>query len=452
MAQREAEKDVPREIQPVMCGLLGSLSVFDAKSSDFTVFKERLNQFFIANGITEEVRKKAILLNTLSEECYVLVRSLCVPDLPESKTFKDLIKILKEHFTPVKSYFAERLKFYSAKRNEKESVSEWAARIKNLASTCQFGNELNTVMRDIFVIGINNSAIMDRLLEEDASSNTVTLSKMIKIAQGKESALLEHKMREGSSGNSPTEAVYYGKQKQPWKSRSAPEKRLQQGIQESQHFSSASRCVVCGRKNHTSKECRFRNSKCHKCGIKGHLAPVCTKRTKHANSNQHFLLSNNPEQQECQECIFSLSDIDNNGNVKPTYVKLLVENINLNFQADSGFAHAAISEKLYLKYFQNKTLYSNDLALKDYIGISVKPMGYVTLNIKYDNIPYQLKTYVIKNGGPPLIGRNGLHMLKLGISKIQFIDEKESNSNICNVKDLLDNFNDVFEKKVRNFQ
>lgn len=34
-----------------------------------------------------------------------------------------------------------------------------------------------------------------------------------------------------------------------------------------------------------------------------------------------------------------------------------------------------------------------------------------------------LKTYVIKNGGPPLIGRNGLNSLKLGICKIKYLNK-----------------------------
>lgn len=100
---------------------------------------------------------------------------------------------------------------------------------------------------------------------------------------------------------------------------------------------------------------------------------------------------------------FSLTDIDldSNDSVKPTYVKILVENINLIFFSRPGIGTCS--------YFENKILYSNDLPPKDYVRLHVKS----------------------------IIGRNGLHMLKLGINKNQFIYEKESNSSICN----------VFEKK-----
>lgn len=66
-------------------------------------------------------------------------------------------------------------------------------------------------------------------------------------------------------------------------------------------------------------------------------------------------------------CIYSIGS-EANGNVKPTYIKLLTESIPINFEADSGFAQAAISEKLYVKYFNYKPFFRNDLLLKYYIG------------------------------------------------------------------------------------
>ncbi|XP_074039987.1 uncharacterized protein [Leptinotarsa decemlineata] len=187
---------MPETTTTEIVGLLGSLSTFNHENSDFSVFLERLKQFFIANNITEEKRKKAILLNTLSEKCYILLRNLCVPNLPEDKPFEDLCNLLSEHLAPVKSLFAERLKFYTASRETSESVADWEAKIKKLASNCQFGDELGTVMRDIFVIGINDSKIMDRLFEEDASKSSVNLKQMVKLALSKESALKEHTVRQ----------------------------------------------------------------------------------------------------------------------------------------------------------------------------------------------------------------------------------------------------------------
>nr|CAI5855831.1 unnamed protein product [Callosobruchus analis] len=442
----------PSQVQPL--GLLGSLGTFDPKTSDFSVFQERLNQFFIANGITEEQRKKAILLNTLSEDCYVLIRNLCVPELPENKTSSELFTLLVEHFTPVKSYFSERMKFYTARREVHESVASWEARVKSLAKNCGFNsNELNTVMRDVFVIGINNEKIMERLFEEDAAKTTTTFSTVLKIALARESSLNEHGSQECASTFTRSEAVNYhqvrgstvrqpvrGSAKKNWRQR--PELTVQEN-----------QCSVCGRKNHATSECAYANCVCFRCGVKGHLAPRCRRRV---TERQNFV--NDVESDIQENNIFCIEAMDNyckfNSNIKPTYVKLIVENVPLSFEADSGFAHSAISEKLYLKHFKNKELFLNDLSLKDYVGVIFKPLGYLMLNINFEDGHYLLKTYVIKNGGPPLIGRNGLHMLNLGITKL---NKDCTLNNIAHLESsdkidpLLEKYADLFDKKIGTF-
>lgn len=476
-SQRLQIYKMPQEL----VGLLGTLTVFDSKTSDFSVFKERLNQFFIANKITDEVRQKAILLNTLSEDCYILVRSLCVPELPDSKSYNTLIKILTDHFSPIKSYFAERLKFYNSKRKCEESVADWEARIKKLASNCGFKTELDTVMRDIFVIGMNNEKIMDRLFEEDASK--VEFKEIVKLALNKESALNERSARESLGVPIKTEPVNHHRQgnsyseKQHGKpskghlvnsaaipSRSGYKVRNQQSVSIGSYNNShqkPSKCTCCGRTNHRFSQCVYKSCTCHKCGIKGHLAPQCGKSKPHnflsdleGPDDSNFNVEENTNS-NYEESIFSIHEFKTQGNVKPTYVKLMAEGIPISFEADSGFAHSAISKKMYLKHFNNLELCTNDLALRDYVGITFEPIGYLNLNINFENKSYILKTYVIKNGGPPLIGRNGLKMLSLGIRKL----EPAICSNLCvtvadsstKVTYLMNKYSDIFEDKLGTF-
>ncbi|KAJ8952737.1 hypothetical protein NQ317_007948 [Molorchus minor] len=96
---------------------------------------ERLEQSFIVNNIKDGGQKRAILLRSLNEEYYILLRNLCTPRLPETKTYEDLVTILTDFFSPVKSLFAERLKFYTAQQEANESVSDWLARVKSLEQT-----------------------------------------------------------------------------------------------------------------------------------------------------------------------------------------------------------------------------------------------------------------------------------------------------------------------------
>lgn len=68
--------------------------------------------------------------------------------------------------------------------------------MRSLAATCSFGDAiLESIMRDVFVIGINHPVILDRLFEIDASSADATFSKVVNVANAEESAIREHSNR-----------------------------------------------------------------------------------------------------------------------------------------------------------------------------------------------------------------------------------------------------------------
>ena len=50
---------------------------------------ERIDQYFIANGIDTEDMKRGILLTVIGGETYALLRNLVSPTKPADKTFKD---------------------------------------------------------------------------------------------------------------------------------------------------------------------------------------------------------------------------------------------------------------------------------------------------------------------------------------------------------------------------
>ncbi|KAL1473787.1 hypothetical protein MTO96_038471 [Rhipicephalus appendiculatus] len=59
----------------------------------------------------------------------------------------------------------ERFRFNNRSRWEGESLGQFVAAQRGLASTCAFGDELDWLLRDRFVCGVNNPAMQTRLLE-----------------------------------------------------------------------------------------------------------------------------------------------------------------------------------------------------------------------------------------------------------------------------------------------
>lgn len=162
---------------------LGHLREFDFNSNVWSLFKPRLENYFLANEIVQEEKKRAILLNTLSEESYQLVFNLCMPDNPESTSYVALIKIINEHFEAAQPIFASRYKFYSSRKHVGESPKEWCPRVRSLAAYCDFSNvELKTLLRDQFIVGYEKGSVQDRLFEEEKE---VTLAEAVGIACSK---------------------------------------------------------------------------------------------------------------------------------------------------------------------------------------------------------------------------------------------------------------------------
>ncbi|KAJ8934577.1 hypothetical protein NQ318_007063 [Aromia moschata] len=86
------------------------------EAADWTDYKERLFDYFTANEINNDGRKREIFLSLLDEDAYRLMLTLCRPNRPETTPFSALVSLFDEHFALPLSVFAERYKFYSAKK------------------------------------------------------------------------------------------------------------------------------------------------------------------------------------------------------------------------------------------------------------------------------------------------------------------------------------------------
>ena len=132
--------------------LLGSVGEFDPSSETFTAYFERLEQFFEDNSIghypadaTAAViqaanrKKVAVMISVIGKNTYGTLRDLCNPENPKDKTFDALRDLLRRHFKPKRLEVAESYRFHRCVQEENESVSNYSARLRHLASTCNFG-------------------------------------------------------------------------------------------------------------------------------------------------------------------------------------------------------------------------------------------------------------------------------------------------------------------------
>lgn len=275
-----------------MSNFIGNLSNFDHKSQDWNIFFGKLSNFIKLNEIKTD-KCCAVLLAHLSDESYRLVRNLAHPQDLNNVSWNELVKLLNNHFGSKRSTFVDRAKFYDAVKTEDESIEDWAARLRGLAIYCDFGAELDSVLRDRFVLGLKMGPERDRLFEQDLKS--LTLAKAIEVAQ--QAACARAARSYADAGEHPVvkqESVYRVSERRAQASGS--------GVSGSARAPRAAgaRCAVCGLTNHHADKCRFRNYKCLVCGDKGHLKKMCVKKFGKVALNN--IDTSEVEQHICKEC------------------------------------------------------------------------------------------------------------------------------------------------------
>ena len=134
---------------------------------------------------------------------------------------------------------AERFYFHRRNQSATESIAEYVAELRRLATHCEFGDYLNDALRDRLVCGLSNNSIQKRLLSEV----NLTYARAVEMAQGLEAAERNAKKLQGHEGT-PVNSVG---QKGGKKVISRPPEKP---------------CYRCGGTGHTSNTCKFRDATC----------------------------------------------------------------------------------------------------------------------------------------------------------------------------------------------
>ncbi|XP_061728709.1 uncharacterized protein LOC133533696 [Cydia pomonella] len=279
---------------------VGKIAPFDMNKDCWDLYVERLEQYFIANSVSDTV-KVATLITVIGSDAYELMVNLCTPARPATKTFDQLKAIMKSHLQPKPSVLAERFKFRQRRQASDESIAEYVAALKKMSMTCNFGaDSLQENLRDQFVCGLSKDVIRQRLFAEEE----ITFEKAFKLAVTIDSAETESAVMEkrvdnhgGSTGvyqvaSSRGRGSYghgeaAGGRKVTGATRgwagagrgaSGRGGRRGPGVagagRERGAHGGAAGCKVCGG-SHDSNTCKFKAYVCRVCNRDGHLKRMC---------------------------------------------------------------------------------------------------------------------------------------------------------------------------------
>ena len=117
----------------------GSVGEFAPGKETWLSYAERLKQYFLANDVQTQEKKRSILLSGCRASSYQLIRNLVSPEKPSEKTFDELAKLAQEHHQPPPSVTVQRFAFHSRNRKKGESIVENFLNIVSLvthSTTC----------------------------------------------------------------------------------------------------------------------------------------------------------------------------------------------------------------------------------------------------------------------------------------------------------------------------
>ncbi|XP_043478167.1 uncharacterized protein K02A2.6-like [Leptopilina heterotoma] len=431
-----------------MASIVGSINEYSRKEN-WTLWFERLGQFFIANSVQEN-KKASLFLTLLGGEGYAILRNLCAPDLPSSKTFTELATIMKDHMEPTPNEILERYKFRQCVQRETQEVKAFVEEIKKASTYCNFGANLQDSMRDQFVWGLRTEALQKRLLRE----KDLTFVKAVELSTAFELASKGAAGMNESTKKTEQPSVNVIRDKNRFKSGSSgsSEKQTDKTFQ----------CMRCGKSNHSPANCKYKSYKCNSCGKVGHLAGMC--KTKGFNSSQektnnvkfkkqNFNKQNFLEESESLvddfERLFELEDIVKVNCIKPFEIKLKLNDNIVNFEIDTGSPISAISENYFKNsIFKKLTLNKTDRKFQSYLGDPIIPCGFFEVKVECNEMQRKLKLFVLPGKSLPILGRDWISSLNLefknGLGNVKKLDIAK----IDDIELLLKEFEDTFSDKL----
>ncbi|XP_062531463.1 uncharacterized protein K02A2.6-like [Bombyx mori] len=351
----------------------------------------RLTQWFIANDINvvkdpAGVKRRAILLSTLSESTYKLAADLVLPKEVQEVPYEDIVSTLDNHFTPKSVGFGERHHFYAATQLPQETPSQWAARLRGLTSQCNFSN-VEEALRDRFIMGMLPGVEKEKMYVQELAG--LTFARAVELTESLRSA------RAAAAASAAAETVVTELYKIG--------KRSPTSVPQSAKV----KCSVCGYSNHKAAECRFASYTCRKCNKKGHLRRMC----KRIN---YVVTEENDEGDGDDGKICNIRSLRG----EPLIEAVCVNGIRMNFEIDSGSAVTVMSHDTYNEHFKNIPLFSTNKKLLSYSGDVLGCAGRAQLLVEWRGRTRQLDVYVVRDGGPPLLGRDFIAQFELQLAPV----------------------------------
>lgn len=385
---------------------------FDAKTTTWGRWVKRFETALLLFN-ADHAKKKQYLLHYMGASTYNIVCDRLLPQTPENTSYSSIVAELEDYFNPKANEILENYRFQLRKQGADEKCEDFLVALRCLATGCNFGDYLNTALRNQFVFGLKSHTIQNRLLEKQQ----LTLNEAITTAKAYEIAEKEGgELHQAKNMSETVNKIHFRRESQNKREVQKLEKKLQKRENlkiENKH------CYRCGNTEHMADQCKFKEVICHYCKKKGHLRRMCLKEKRTINMI---------EQPTIETAVYEISKIDSNAERKKIKCNVMVNNKSIEFEIDTGAPVTLINLDFAKQYFPFEKVKKTDIQLYSYCQTKLECLGYIDVVVKTTE-EHKAKMYIVRSDRNPLLGREWLHQMKLDWNKI--------------LRDQLENENDL---------
>ena len=363
--------------------LTGALGPFVQEKMQWTSYTERMEEYLLAYGVEDGRKKVAVLLSTVGEPTYELLRDLCSPEKPNTKSFEDLVKLLKNHLQPKPTVIAECYKFHQRNQLSRETATTYIAELRKLTKTCDYADFLEQALRDKFVCRLASEEIKKELLKQKELTFTQACTTAISMeAASKESSLM---------GETKDRGVHYLKNRTQRRGRPPPR-------------SEKPECHRCGKKGHEPSQCRFLQAICHNCQGRGHIKAACRSKKKFIPKvERQKTIADEDEDQS--DLLVLINQVHNPKGQDKAFIGVSIDGQKVDMEIDTGAAVTVTPEtmvKVQLQPTQKK--------LRSATGQLLELAGEAKVQVEVGQVKKTLTLYVTKQKCPALFGRSWMRV------------------------------------------
>ncbi|XP_058827474.1 uncharacterized protein LOC131687411 [Topomyia yanbarensis] len=239
-------------IPPAQLPTAFTFEPFNPSTSKFDRWLQRLEVSFRIYRIDQE-DKRDYLLHYMGSATYDVLCNKLKAESPETKTFDEIVALLKAHYSPAPLEILENFKFNSRKQLDYESLCDYVTDLEKLAQSCNFGEHFDNAIRNQFVFGIRNRTVQSRLLE----IRDLTLAKAKEIAFGME---MSHKGADEMHGSSSRADIQHIEHTKTKKKQLVPSSQTVKMKYRLAPDGKPKLCFRCGEADHLANKCKHQST------------------------------------------------------------------------------------------------------------------------------------------------------------------------------------------------